>query len=209
MEQEITFGKYKGKTLEELSKDQQYSKWLITQPWFKIKFKEQYKLLCEKISEGTKYEIDKNSIIIYTDGACSNNGLSKNVRGGCGIYFSRENKVKMEDISVKLKEAYELFQGFEKYREEKDTNNKAELMAILLALRRCIQSNIKEKIIIYTDSEYSMKSITLWFPEWERKGNKDKKQNIEIIERIRECMKYLNVRYEYIRAHTDLTDKHS
>ena len=46
MEQEITFGKYKGKTLEELSKDQQYSKWLITQPWFKIKFKEQYKLLC-------------------------------------------------------------------------------------------------------------------------------------------------------------------
>ena len=39
----LTFGKYYNKSIKEvLKRDNQYSQWLITQPWFKIKYEELY-----------------------------------------------------------------------------------------------------------------------------------------------------------------------
>ena len=48
----IPFGKYNGKTIKEVvSKDLQYSQWLITQPWFSIKFIELHN---RAFAEGSK-----------------------------------------------------------------------------------------------------------------------------------------------------------
>ena len=43
-------------------------------------------------------------------------------------------------------------------------------MAILKCLEKCLEYRVKQKIYIYTDSDYSMKFITLWYPEWIKKG---------------------------------------
>ena len=72
----LTFGKYQNVLLEDVFKrDEQYLKWLNTQPWFKIRFKDLHlevnKLLVQNLRP---IKIEKDMFIIYTDGACPNNG---------------------------------------------------------------------------------------------------------------------------------------
>ena len=97
----LTFGKYSGKTVEVVSKDKQYSRWLISQPWFSIKHADMYgdlikelndPLICDK----TIQPRSENSFIVYTDGACKNNGQTK-AMAGIGIHFPETNKIQIED----------------------------------------------------------------------------------------------------------------
>jgi len=135
-----------------------------------------------------------DSFIVYTDGACSMNG-TPNAVSGIGIHFNKNNSLKIQDVSKKL-------------NIEKPTNNKAELYAIKEAIDICKINNIKDKIIIITDSDYSIKCITVWYPIW--KKNKDSnKKNIEIISEIVESIKGLNVEFQHIYSHTNLKDVHS
>ena len=204
----LSFGKYRNKTIDEVLKlDIQYLKWLITQPWFSIKHQHMYLLLTDKLTNydninNYSFEIKSNGsnikndlFIIYTDGACKNNG-SKKAKAGIGVYFSKRNDFKINDISQKL-------------LCEKPTNNKAELTAILEALKKCYEYKIKENIIIYTDSDYCIKCITCWYPEWIKQPNINKKKNIDI---LNEIFKYYNdktMKLIHIRSHTGLQDEHS
>ena len=85
--------------------------------------------------------------IIYTDGACSGNPGP----GGWGAVIFDENK-KQSNISGK---------------EPMTTNNRMELLAPIMAIKR-----IKEKseIIVYTDSTYLKNGITDWIKKWEKNG---------------------------------------
>jgi len=194
----LTFGKYRNNTVKEVvNKDKQYSKWLITQPWFTIKHKSLYHLFIQELNdiENSKpITINENTFIAYTDGACKYNG-SQRAKAGLGIHFSEMNNIKINDISERL--IY-----------SKQTNNAAELMAILRCLEKCLEYNVYQKIYIYTDSDYSMKCITLWYPEWKKKGIKDKK-NIDILNKINSIYERLDVEFIHIRSHTGLTDIHS
>lgn len=192
----LTFGKYRNKSIDEVYMvDKQYLNWLNTQPWFKIKFKELHGEVSKILLDKKEPIIIKNdSIIIYTDGACSHNG-SKKAKAGIGVHFSLKNKINMSDISERL-------------FIEKPTNNKAELIAIEKAIERCIENKIKSAII-FTDSDYSKKSITLWFPEWLSKNNLEGKKNIDILKRINELLKNIEITFEYIKAHSGLKDEHS
>ena len=196
----LTFGKYKNEPLIDVyKKDEKYLKWLHTQPWFRIKFKDLHnQTTCLLNEKKEPIQIESNSFVIYTDGACKNNGTHRrdHARGGIGIHFSPKNNIKIDDISVCLDV-------------DKPTNNIAELMAIEMALKTCIQNNIKDKIIIFTDSQYSLKSITLWYPDWVNKNKLQGKKNIDILERIHQLTKQVNIKFEYIRAHTNLSDEHS
>ena len=177
----LRFGKYRDQLLKDIyEKDSNYLKWLITQPWYKFKFEslhlETLKLLNE---DKASVEIDKETIIIYTDGSCPNNG-SNEARCGIGVHFSNHNKIKMKDVS-----------------QEKDikdsTKNKAELLAIECALQLCSEKKIKNKIIIYTDSKYSIHCITLWYPKWVEENKLEGKKNIDIIQKIYILYKELDV----------------
>lgn len=200
-------GKYKGKTLDHVSKDIDYSNWLISQKWFN----ERYATLSEELSKliNNRKPTIRNSkdIIVYTDGACSNNGLEdRKIVGGCGIYFSKRNEIEINNISKKLKDVYMHF-SMSKYYESIDTNNKAELMAICLALDICREYN--RKVILYTDSEYSIKAIYEWYPTWVKKGIVEKKKNYELIMKIIEYTNNMNINMIHIRAHTGLKDENS
>ena len=41
----IPFGKYKGKTIQEVSNDSQYFEWLQNQDWFKLKYGNLYQIV--------------------------------------------------------------------------------------------------------------------------------------------------------------------
>ena len=79
-------------------------------------------------------------ICIYTDGSCINNG-KKNAKAGIGVYFGENDK---RNVSKRIK--------------GKQTNNTAELKAILKAIKIIKkEDNFKDlDITIYTDSKYSI-----------------------------------------------------
>ena len=135
--------------------------------------------------------------IVYTDGACTNNGR-KNARSSIGVYFSDNNLFKIDSFSRVL-------------NVPKHTNNIAELTAIKESLK-LIDSNKVDKINypinIYTDSEYSLNVITKWYPNWSDK-QKSTKQNIPLIKEIYELCIKLNPQLIHIKAHTGKNDEHS
>lgn len=100
-----------------------------------------------------------------------------------------------------------------------DTNQRAELMAIHEALSFVLQDEhmIKtfREVNLYTDSEYSMKSLSVWWLLWAKNQWKNSRnepvKNTDIIKptldlctKLHERGVRLNIRH--IQAHTDRTD---
>lgn len=146
----------------------------------------------EKIIEKPLEPIIKEDDILYifTDGACSNNGKS-NAIAGIGIYFSEED---MRNTSKKI--------------DGKQTNNTAELLAIIEALK--MVQDEKKNIIICTDSEYSIKCATgygkkLEANNWKTITGKEP-PNIDLVKELYLLSKRDNISYKYIIAHTESTD---
>ena len=83
--------------------------------------------------------------VIYTDGACSGNPGP----GGWGAIILDEEKNET-NISGK---------------EKTTTNNRMELMAPIMALRKIKKVS---EVIIYTDSTYLKNGITIWIKKWEK-----------------------------------------
>jgi ribonuclease HI len=143
-----------------------------------------------------------NPIIIFTDGSSKNNGkmISK---GGIGIFFSNKEK---KNISIETKEALSTF----KITCPKVTNNISELTAILFALKMVLpELKLKRNILIKTDSNYSLKSLTIWYKNWEKNdwktANKKPISNILIIQKlVNEYIKVFpsQIKFEHVPAHT-------
>lgn len=91
------------------------------------------------------------------------------------------------------------------------TNNRAELYAIYKSLKICkkiLKEKEIEKINIYSDSEYSVKTLTIWYKKWIKNG-KDYK-NKDIIDKIIKLINKLNnVNFIHIKAHTGENDYYS
>jgi len=151
-----------------------------------------------------------NTIEIYTDGSCYQNG-KKNVGGGVGVYIPKWN-IK---ISRKIQNA---------------TNNIAELTAIIVAIdlintRQNIETNslkhINNKFILYTDSQYSLNCCTKWYRNWrwsqieqcyyKRRGPPKKIKNSKLIRKIVRNLSTLKslLEFKHIKAHTGKQDTHS
>merc|ERR1739848_889882 len=89
-------------------------------------------------------------VICYTDGASSRNG-TKLAKAGIGCYFP---KYPFLNISERL--------DINTYSSGKtQTNNTAEVEAIFRAIQQAYLHNHK-KLIIYTDSMYSINCLTKW-----------------------------------------------
>ena len=97
--------------------------------------------------------VDKSlspAIPVYIDGACLANGTSR-ARGGIGVYFGPND-------SRNISEA--LFG-------EPQTNQRAEIAAALKGLDLVDPS---QDVVMYSDSLYVIKSMTVWINAWIRDG---------------------------------------
>jgi Ribonuclease HI len=91
-------------------------------------------------------------ITVFTDGSCIK--TKNDILCGYGIYFPNKE---LENVS----KPFNLLPK---------TNQRAELYAIYEALTT-ISENIKyDRIFVYSDSEYSIKSLTIWVNTWEKNG---------------------------------------
>lgn len=139
-----------------------------------------------------------DDIIVFTDGACTANG-GKNAKGGIGVYFPN---AELENIS-------------EKFTQSPITNQRAELSAIYKALKLITDKLEFNKIIIITDSRYSIKSLTEWIKNWEKNewktANKKPVKNLDLIKPIYSILKkYDNrIKFNHVRSHTGKKDFNS
>lgn len=83
---------------------------------------------------------------VYTDGACPNNGFNA-TQAGIGVFFGDNDS---RNISSRVNIS-------------NPTNNRAELMAILLALQ-----TTTENLEICSDSQYCINAITKWMKNWKK-----------------------------------------
>eukprot|EP01041_Mallomonas_annulata_P028307 gene28307-50140_t len=117
-------------------------------------------------------------IEIFTDGSAKGNPG----RGGFGAILRYKGKVK------------ELSQGF-----RLTTNNRMELLAVIVALESLKTNEIPVKI--YSDSKYVLDSITKnWIFNWQKTGFKGKK-NADLWKRYLLLHPKFNLEFEWVRGH--------
>jgi ribonuclease HI len=102
--------------------------------------------------------VEQNTLKIFTDGGCSGNGTVSAI-AGIGVYFGENDPRNMSKRIIGVQ-----------------TNNRAELSAIIEALRVIL--NFEGVVSICTDSEYSIKGIT---GVNKIKKNKDLFQEINVL----------------------------
>lgn len=128
-----------------------------------------------------------NKIIVFTDGACANNG-KQNAKAGCGVFYPNKE---YENISLKFTIA-------------PITNQRAELYAIYLAL---ISIKKEQEIWLYTDSLYSIKCLTQWIKIWKNNNmigtNGKPVKNQDILLKIDDILKTKKVSFFHVNSHVN------
>ena len=121
---------------------------------------------------------------IYTDGACSGNPGP----GGWGAVIFDQDK-KQNNISG---------------NEKNTTNNRMELMAPIMALKKI---KPKSEVIIFTDSTYVKNGITEWIKKWEKNdwknANKKPVKNKDLWIKLNDLSKKYKIDWKWIKGHSN------
>ncbi len=127
-----------------------------------------------------------DTLIIYTDGACSGNPGP----GGWGVF-------------MQFGEHEKTLKGGEK----NTTNNRMELTAAIKALE-AIKPNFQGQAILWTDSTYVMKGITEWIHGWKKRGWKksDKKPviNVDLWKTLDQLNSEREVTWKWVKGHAGI-----
>ena len=120
---------------------------------------------------------------IYTDGACSGN---PGKGGWAAIILDEKGQSSISGT------------------ENKTTNNRMELMAPIMALKKI---KTKSEIIIYTDSRYVKDGITEWIKKWKlnnwKSSNKKPIKNKDLWVKLENSCKKHNVSWKWVKAHAE------
>ena len=123
-------------------------------------------------------------IKIYTDGACSGNPG----KGGWAA------------IIIDEKSTQSIISG----KENNTTNNRMELIAPIMALRKIKK---RTEITIYTDSKYVKNGITEWIKKWKlndwKTSNKKPVKNKDLWVRLDDSCKKHKVNWKWVNAHAN------
>jgi len=121
-------------------------------------------------------------IKIYTDGSCIGNPGS----GGWAAIIINSDK-----------------QNIISGRKKNTTNNQMELMAAIKAL---VFLKKKQKIRIYTDSNYVKEGITSWIKIWEKNNwktaSKKKVKNVELWIKLNILSNFHDIEWKWVKAHS-------
>lgn len=128
-----------------------------------------------------------DAVVVYTDGCCSGNGKTKGARAGIGVYWGPDHPMNVCDRLP-----------------GRPTNQRAEIHAASRACEQAKSMNIK-KIVIYTDSMFTINGITKWISNWKKNGWKLKSGgeviNKEDFQRLEKGIQDLEVVWMHIPGH--------
>ena len=133
-------------------------------------------------------------MLVFTDGACRNNG-KPTACAGIGIYFGPNDG---RNVSRRIT--------------GKQTNNVAELTAIIESIKYLDEEDFLKKICIFTDSQYSMYIFNGTGERYEKDGFKKDGETVpnkDLIIKALEWKRKADFTILKVRAHTDREDVHS
>ena len=196
MTEVLTFGKYKNISIDRVfEKDKNYLRWLCNQSWFKVNHNRLYNSSIKVVNEYSPI-INNKKFIVYTDGACPNNGNFK-AKASIGIHFSEKNPIKIDDISQVLNTS-------------KPSNNIAELSAIYKTFELLKENDVKMPIELYTDSKYCLATLLEWYEKWKKENILHTKKNISLVEKTYNLYKtFDNLKIYHVKGHSKKMDEHS
>ena len=123
-----------------------------------------------------------HQVHIYTDGAAKGNPGN----GGYGVV--------MELVGTSYQK--EFYEGF-RYT----TNNRMELLAVIVGLEKITKPNMK--VLVISDSKYVVDAVEKkWVFGWEKKGFKDKK-NPDLWMRFLKIYRQHQVDFKWIKGHNN------
>lgn len=137
-------------------------------------------------------------IIVATDGGCVGNGRASAI--GSWAYLIDNYVAKAGPVPSVLLDA-------DCHRTTipcPPTNIRAELIAILMAVRFLCGLQLKNEVCIITDSEFAINVLTKWLPSWEAKGEIGAKANpdlITLLATITTLYGRERIRYTHVRSH--------
>ncbi|CAG8654317.1 21131_t:CDS:2 [Racocetra persica] len=97
------------------------------------------------------YDAEVPKLVVWTDGCALNNG-KEGARAGLGVFWGDNDT---RNLSERLP-------GY------KQTNNRAEIMAVIRALETCPDPELPLEIM--TDSKYTINAYESWIPKWIKSG---------------------------------------
>lgn len=122
-----------------------------------------------------------HELIVYTDGSSRGNPGP----GGYGIVLL------WGDMRKELSAGYRL-----------TTNNRMELLAVIVALQSLTKKNIP--LTIYTDSQYVVNSVEKrWLDKWIKTGFKGGKKNKDLWMQYHAIAKDFQVKFKWVKGHAD------
>jgi ribonuclease HI len=133
-----------------------------------------------------------NTLIVFTDGSARNNG-KKNALASFAVVWPYHEEF---NFSSRLG------------NNELHTNNRGEYHAVIHALDiACeIDPSMKKTLIVYSDSQLLINSLTLWLLQWKknnwRKADGEIISNLDLVKLLDEKIKMRNVVFRHVRAHT-------
>ncbi|KAM7174099.1 ribonuclease H1 isoform 1-T1 [Macrochelys suwanniensis] len=153
-----------------------------------VKYNETYS--APSVSKDDKFSYMGDSVVVYTDGCCSSNGRRK-ARAGVGVYWGPGHSLNTSDR----------LSG-------RQTNQRAEIHAACKAIEQAKSQNIK-KLVIYTDSKFTINGITSWVDNWKSNGwrtsaGKDviNKEDFERLDKLSEGME---IQWMHVPGHAGFT----
>ncbi|XP_058468603.1 ribonuclease H1 isoform X2 [Solea solea] len=102
-------------------------------------------------SSGDGFTYMGDAVVVYTDGGCTGNG-KQGARAGIGVYWGPNHPLNTAERLL-----------------GRQTNQRAEIQAACKALQQAKEKNIK-KLLIYTDSMFTINGITKWVKDWKLNG---------------------------------------
>ncbi|XP_038656265.1 ribonuclease H1 [Scyliorhinus canicula] len=137
-----------------------------------------------------KFTYMGDAVAVYTDGCCSGNGQNR-ARAGIGVYWGPGHSL---NLSERLS--------------GRQTNQRAEIVAACRAIEQAKELNI-EKLVIFTDSMFTINGITKWIKSWKINGWKPSSGgsviNKEDFQRLDKLTSGINVEWIHVPGHAGFT----
>ena len=139
--------------------------------------------------------MQQQNVKMFTDGSCMKK-KNQSPKCGYGVYFPNKE---LKNIS-------------KPFLVGELTNQRAELYAIYKGIKKVTHNIDFDKLDIYTDSEYSIKSLTEWINNWKKNNwktaNKKEVANQDIIKKIDSYLdRYKGkIFFHHVRSHTGKQD---
>lgn len=130
---------------------------------------------------------------IYTDGACSHNGVADQAKAGIGVYWPGNES---NNISRPLEGG-------------RQTNQRAEIIAVSTGLNQAREQGYKQ-VTVKTDSTYVKNAAESWISNWERNGYQSGSKpvtNKSEFQDLKRSMDGMDVKFEWVPSAANAADK--